>query len=288
MTIPVVSSSPGQSDSRAWMQSAPSRSWARPLSGWLDGDENRSFSRRPRRVVPLRWDELQGCYIEVERVSLGEDNLVLAMDDAEAKVKDLLQRLRPPRLERVQDASGHARRAGCSSSMPRSSRSRSNSHDRRPHAAGPAVPFGLDDAWRLRPSWASSKVVVTSIHQKSSPIGRAESVTIESSDRRPRRHIGRAPCISSNAEGELALLTLANYDLSDGEYFALNVHRRRKEAQIEFCYPLRSADTPLHQVGEADMHLVYSPAKRPALAVAAGPPTGPNYVNGARVLLGPR
>jgi hypothetical protein len=46
-----------------------------------DEDTGRQASRRPRRVVPLRHDQLLNAYVECERVQLGEDAMLLVKDD---------------------------------------------------------------------------------------------------------------------------------------------------------------------------------------------------------------
>lgn len=46
-----------------------------------DEASGRQVTRFPRRVVPLRHDELLNAYVECERVQLGEDAMVLVKDD---------------------------------------------------------------------------------------------------------------------------------------------------------------------------------------------------------------
>lgn len=41
------------------------------LAGEFANDDSRPFGRRPKRVTPLRWDDLQGAFVEIERISLG-------------------------------------------------------------------------------------------------------------------------------------------------------------------------------------------------------------------------
>jgi hypothetical protein len=45
-----------------------------------DPESGRQASRRPRRVVPLRHDQLLNAYVECERVQLGEDAMLLVND----------------------------------------------------------------------------------------------------------------------------------------------------------------------------------------------------------------
>jgi len=58
-----------------------------------DPASGKEASRRPRRVVPLRHDELLNAYVESERVQLGEDVLLLVKDDAALR-QDVTQSLR--------------------------------------------------------------------------------------------------------------------------------------------------------------------------------------------------
>lgn len=60
------------------------------LAGEFGRDDSRPFARRPKRVTPLRWDDLQGAFVEIERISLGEDSVVLARSDARQRVEEHL------------------------------------------------------------------------------------------------------------------------------------------------------------------------------------------------------
>jgi hypothetical protein len=251
------------------------------LSGWLGGIENSRFARNPRRVVPLRWDELHGCYIEVERVSLGEDNLILAVDDAEAKVKELLRACARPGWSVVQDASGmpegwvlfkQAQIVAVPEAVPALDliplvpRSRS----------GLTMHGGFDLPGRLR-KWSSLRppeIVAQAVGS------RTIEIRIVNGDDTS----GAAQHISSEAKSELALLALADYDLSDGEYFALMFIDGENKPRSSSVIRLRSADTPSHMVEVADMRLVYSPESGALWPLSAGPANWRDYVNGARVV----
>ena len=54
-----------------------------------------SVSRSPRRVVPMRKDDLLGVFVEIERVQLAEDHMLLIKDDPRirAGVDDLLSKV---------------------------------------------------------------------------------------------------------------------------------------------------------------------------------------------------
>ena len=60
------------------------------------GVEGRPVARRPRRVVPLRWHDLQSAYVEVERVERGEKTLILAVSEVRSRLELLLQMVARP------------------------------------------------------------------------------------------------------------------------------------------------------------------------------------------------
>ena len=74
------------------------------LAGILDGSTVR-VQRRPRRVLPLRMDEIQGCYVEVERLA-GDDSIVLAVQDAEARLDAFLEQVARPGWSRLDSVPG--------------------------------------------------------------------------------------------------------------------------------------------------------------------------------------
>jgi hypothetical protein len=53
-------------------------------------DQQVTLRRRPRRLVPLRFDQVTQAFIECERVSLGEEFLVLARKEISGHVDDVL------------------------------------------------------------------------------------------------------------------------------------------------------------------------------------------------------
>ena len=60
------------------------------------GPDGRPVARRPRRVVPLRWHDLQSAYIEVERVERGEKTLILAVKEVRTRLEQLLELVARP------------------------------------------------------------------------------------------------------------------------------------------------------------------------------------------------
>jgi hypothetical protein len=90
-TVPTVAG-PGGSTRLSSIEAVSASSLTgEALSGGLGNDETRPFARRPKRVTALRWDDLQGAYVEAERIALGEDSVVLAKDDARLLVEAHLE-----------------------------------------------------------------------------------------------------------------------------------------------------------------------------------------------------
>jgi hypothetical protein len=281
VTLPAVVSSPGSARLASMDAVSPQSLVAETLSGWIAGNEQSKFIRRPRRVVPLRWDELQGCYIEVERVSVGEENLVLARADTHEQVKQLLGSCARPGWSLLQEAAGlpnewvlfrrvqvvsvpeKATHVDLTPLVPRSRTSLT-------------MRGGFDLPGRLR-KWSSlqpPEVIAYAVG------ARSVAIRVFQGD----RVSDQAERVSIESEGELAILTLSNYELSDGEYFASMFVDGDKRPRSGSVIRLRSADTPLFRVEEADTYLVYSPASGARWPLTAGPANWSDYVNGARVV----
>ena len=64
--------------------------WSGRSSTFEEPGSGQTITRRPRRVVPLRKDELLGILVEVERVQLADDALLLVKDD-KTLVADVLE-----------------------------------------------------------------------------------------------------------------------------------------------------------------------------------------------------
>ena len=281
VSLPIIQSSPG-SARLASVEAVNSASIVgEALSGWVFGDEKASFGRRPRRVVPLRWDELQGCYIEVERVSLGEDHLILARVDLQEQVRKVLVDCARPGWNLIEEAPGLPNdwivftrvqvvlgsdavvHVDLTALVPRSRTTLTTRG-------------GFDLPGRLR-KWSSLQPPEVMAYA----VG-ADSVTIQISK---GDHLSdEAERLSVESQGEFAILTLSNYELEDGEYFASMFVDGEKKPRSGSIVRLRSADTPLFRVEEADMHLVYSPESCPTWPLTAGAPLWSDYVNGARIV----
>ena len=61
-----------------------------------DPKTGETVTRRPRRVVPLRRDEMVGALVETDRLQLADDVSLLVKDD-EKLLKDVLRHRRPVR-----------------------------------------------------------------------------------------------------------------------------------------------------------------------------------------------
>jgi hypothetical protein len=62
--------------------------------------QSQPLRRRPRRLVPLRWDDLLQAYVECERVQLGEESLVLSRSEIASRVAAFLDRAARPGFRR--------------------------------------------------------------------------------------------------------------------------------------------------------------------------------------------
>ena len=58
--------------------------------------QDQPLRRRPRRLVPLRWDDLLQSYVECERIQFGEESLVLARMEISPRVATFLDRAARP------------------------------------------------------------------------------------------------------------------------------------------------------------------------------------------------
>lgn len=249
------------------------------LKGKLGEDEG-VIERRPRRIVPLRWDELQGCFVEVERVALGEDNVVLAMADTRVRLERHLEQCARPGWEVLDGVSGvpdgwiFVRQVQIVAApdgqthveiLPLVPRTRTSLTLR----GGFVMPGRL----RKWSSLAPPEVVALAAG--------AATVTVkvfEGSRLAPDDEV-----VSETSDGELGIVTLEKHELGDGEYtVAMYVDGARRPSSTA-TMRLRSADTPLFNVEEVDLQLVYAPESGPRWPVSAGPPDWTSFVNGARI-----
>ncbi len=251
------------------------------LQGEFGDDDSRPFARRPKRVTPLRWDDLQGAFVEVERISLGEDSLVLARSEARQRVEaHLTSHARPGWVElsdlpsapegwliyqHVQILSAPAGQVHVDL-LPLSPRARTSLTLR-----GGFVLPGLLRKWSV----LEPPEVVALAAGASSVCIRLYSGTRIAPD---------AAIAEFLQPGELAVLTLDNRQLSDGEYVVAMFVDAASKPSSTALLRLRSASTPQFRVEDVDIRLVYSPDSTPRWPLTAGPAEWPAHVNGARVL----
>jgi hypothetical protein len=254
------------------------------LTAHLGNETQVCVERRPRRVVPLRWDELQGSFVEVERVAIGEDNLVLARDDATARVETLLTSSARPGWEPVEGVSGLPEGWSLFRQVQIVSAPEGTIHVE----LTPLVPrartsltlrggFAMPGRLRKWSSFAPPEVVALA----------AGARTVNIRVFRGSRLADEDEQVKVACEGELAIVPLHEHGLDDGEYtVGMYVDEARKPASTA-TLRLRSANTPLFNVAEVDLQLVYAPDHGARWPLSAGPATTESYINGARVVGGP-
>jgi hypothetical protein len=108
-----------ESDEKPVLPFAAVSGWLRPvratgieIGSLLNGvlrlrdERGNDLQRMPRRVVPLRWDELAGAYIEVERVTLTEDFVLLSREESADAVAEALGKVAREGWQRESKRSG--------------------------------------------------------------------------------------------------------------------------------------------------------------------------------------
>ena len=251
------------------------------LTGEFGGDESRPFGRCPKRVTPLRWDDLQGAFVEIERISLGEDTIVLARSDVRQRVEAHL--------------ATHARPGWCQlADLPGAPEGWLVYH----HVQIFSAPTGqlhfdlLSLAPRARTSLTlRGGFVLPGLLRKWSVMEPPEAVALAAGASSVGVRVYRGTRIDpaefiaeALKPGELAVLPLADRGLTDGEYVvAMFVDGANKPSSTALLR-LRSASTPQFRVVDVDIRLVYSPDSSRRWPLTAGPAEWPGYVNGARIV----
>jgi hypothetical protein len=252
------------------------------LSGELGADEDRHFGRRPRRVVPLRWDDLQGAFVEVERIALVDDTLVLAHDDARLRVEAHLgAHARPgwrelPRLsgvpdgwivyQHVQIVSAPATTATHLDLLPLIPRARTSLALR-----GGFVLPGLLRKWS---SLEPPEIVALAADASSVSVRIYVGTWIDNDNL----------AIQFDVDDNLAVVALAGHELKDGEYLVAMFTDGAPQPASTALLRLRSGDSPQYSVDEVDIRLVYSPDSAVIWPLSGGPADWSTYVNGPRLV----
>ncbi len=251
------------------------------LAGEFGNDASRPFGRRPKRVTPLRWDDLQGAFVEIERISLGEDSLVLARSDARQRVEAHLDAHARPGWHELADLPGNPEGWLV------------YQHVQIVSAPTGQVHFDLLPlAPRARTSLTlRGGFVLPGLLRKWSALEPPEAVALaagaSSVDVRVYRgaRVDAAMLVAESVQpGELAVLPLVDRDLSDGEYVVAMFVDDASKPSSTALLRLRSANTPQFRVEDVDIRLVYSPDSSLHWPLTAGAPEWPSHVNGARIV----
>jgi hypothetical protein len=252
------------------------------INGELGQGSERPFARRPRRVVPLRLDDLQGAYVEVERISLGDDSLVLARSDAKARVEAHLQSFARPNWNERHELPGmpdgwllyeHVQMV----SSPASASLHLDLLALTPRARTSLTLRGGFTLPGLLRKWSSlepPEIVGLAAGASTISIRVFAGTRIESD----------LQIIRTDTDGELSVVPLVDRSLTDGEYLVAMFVDGGSRPVSTALLRLRSADTPQFSVDDMDIRLVYSPGSAGVWPLTAGPAKWPSYVNGARVV----
>lgn len=251
------------------------------IAGEFGDDDSRRFGRRPKRVAPLRWDDLQGAFVEIERISLGEDSIVLARADARQRVETHLATHARPGWSELADLPGAPEGWLVYQHVQIISAPTGQAHfDLLPLVARARTSLTLRGGF-----------VLPGLLRKWSVLEPPEAVALASGassvDVRVYRgtRIDPAALVTACAQpGEIAVLPLADRNLSDGEYVVAMFVDDASKPSSTALLRLRSANTPQFRVEDVDIRLVYSPDSSPRWPLTAGPAEWTSHVNGARTV----
>ncbi|HEX8001335.1 MAG TPA: hypothetical protein VF519_01420 [Mycobacteriales bacterium] len=240
------------------------------------------MSRLPRRLVPLRRDDLQNCYVEVERVQLGEDTILLAANGLRPRIEAVLDVVARPGWQvagpetegvpegwvlfkgvQVFDRFIGSVHVDLQPLLPRS-------------AATLALAGGFSLPGRLR-KWSSLDPPEV---QVVTPSATCVKVRVD-------KGTGLGDEVLTRTVGaSVAVLPLADAGLTDGEYVVtLWVDDARKPTATSLLR-LRSGDTPVREVTGRNSGLVYRPSYGGSWPLTACERDESGSVDGARVSVG--
>jgi hypothetical protein len=245
----------------------------------ISGQAGESYRRRPRRVVPLRFDELRRAFVEVETAHLGETTMVLTADGLVPKVSSLLEKVArrgwselgsatrgmPQGWAAFRDVQILARAEGSipldlQALLPRASVSLVLS-------GGLALP-GLLRKW--------SSLALPAIHAISPG---ADSISVEVS-----RGVRSGDCVvAESVSGGVAVVELADRELADGDYLVSVTVNGASSPSATAVLRLRSGGSP--QAHRAPLRPSYQPKSGALWPVSAVAAESGEYVDGARVAL---
>ncbi|WP_062519295.1 hypothetical protein [Demequina silvatica] len=251
------------------------------IEGTFGIDNDRQVRREPRRVVPLRWDDLQGSFVEVECAALGDEVLLIARHDTRSRLEAHLREHARPGWSELADLPGLPDSWIAYERVQVVSVPTATTHfDLLPLAPRARTSLTVSGGFRLPGllrKWSSlepPEIVAVAANAKSVDLRVYDGTRVD-----PGLQL-----VSTSTDGEVAVLPLAGEELADGEYlvgmFVDGATRPASTALIR----LRSASTPQFSVAEDDIRLVYSPESSPRWPLSAGPADWPAHVSGARTL----
>jgi hypothetical protein len=243
----------------------------------ITGAGGRTFRRRPRRCVPLRYDELQQAFVEAEGAQLGDPTLVLAVQGLSDRVVALLDMAARPGWTQLAAETPGLPEGWCAFRdvqiltrpdgaihldlqplLPRASVSLT--------LAGGLVLPGLLRKW--------SSLAPPEVHAVS-PGAKSLRVQINRGTR-----VGSPVFMAEFCSG-VALVDLAELDLTDGEYLITVTLDNATRPSASALLRLRSGGTP--ELRRLTSGLVYRPASGHLWPISAASPGGDDQVDGARI-----
>jgi hypothetical protein len=242
------------------------------------GVEGRQVARRPRRVVPLRWHDLQSAYVEVERVERGERTLILAVGEVRSKLEQFLKLVARPGYDVHTEMNGLPDGWIAVTDVQIMAAASGTFH----FDFLPLVP-------RAQTSLAfSGGMGLPGNLRKWSVMAPPEVQAVAAGASAIRVQIDRGTRLGDvvttlDFEGESAIVDLRKLELTDGEYLVtLYVDGATKPASSAVLR-LRSADTPVSAAAIDGTRLVYDPDSTPTWPVSAGDRVGDRCIDGVIV-----
>ncbi len=241
-----------------------------------------TYRRRPRRVVPLRFDELQQAFVEEESAQLGETTLLLSARELDKRVVDLLGKVARPGWQQLPgDTNGLPQGWSAFRDVEILDRVGASIHvDLLPLLPRSAVSLVLSGGLvlpGLLRKWSS--LLPPEIHATSSG---AASIGIQV-HRGTRVSQPADVVVDETTEGGVLIVDLDGRHLRDGEYLVTVTTDGATKPSATALLRLRSAETP--EIRRIRSRLVHGPSSGPLWPLTAVAGTDEPGVDGARVAL---
>ena len=239
------------------------------------------YRRRPRRVVPMRFDELQQAWVEQESAQLGETTLLLAADTLDERICELLSKVaRPGWGQLPRDTPGVPVGWSVFHDVQLMDRAGGVVHlDLQPLLPRASVSLVLSGGLVLPgPLRKWSSLDPPEIHATSAA---ADSITVEV--HRGTR-VGDV-VIKESVEGGVLLVDLSGRGLEDGEYLITVSTDGSSKPSATALMRLRSSRAPAIRRGPS--RLVLGPESGPLWPLTASAQPDHPGIDGARVTLRP-